>query len=55
MSFNISADLHKFDALKNPEVNEFRRNMKALCDEVVAARNKLNWTERVSSYRNFSF
>lgn len=43
----IPADLQKFDALKNPEVNEFRGKMKALCDEVVESRNKLNWAGRV--------
>ncbi|MPC56836.1 Phosphatidylinositol 4,5-bisphosphate 3-kinase catalytic subunit delta isoform [Portunus trituberculatus] len=43
----IGKDLQKFDALKNPEVNEFRGKMKALCDEVVASRNKLTWYERV--------
>lgn len=43
----IGKDLQKFDALKNPEVNEFRGKMKALCDEVVASRNKLTWSERV--------
>lgn len=48
--FNILSDLQKFDALKNPEVNEFRGKMKALCDEVVASRNKLTWSERVKSY-----
>lgn len=51
MCFNNSADLQKFDALKNPEVNEFRGKMKALCDEVVAARSKLTWSERVRSYK----
>lgn len=43
----ILAELQKFDALKNPEVNEFRWKMKAVCDEVVASRNKLTWTEQV--------
>ena len=47
MFFDIVSDLQKFDALKNPEVNEFRGKMKALCDEVVASRNKLTWSERV--------
>ncbi|XP_047485037.1 phosphatidylinositol 4,5-bisphosphate 3-kinase catalytic subunit delta isoform-like isoform X1 [Penaeus chinensis] len=43
----IGKELQKFDALKNPEVNEFRWKMKAVCDEVVASRNKLTWTEQV--------
>lgn len=45
----IFSDLQKFDALKNPEVNEFRWKMKAVCDEVVSTRNKLTWTEQVRS------
>ncbi|XP_042215110.1 phosphatidylinositol 4,5-bisphosphate 3-kinase catalytic subunit delta isoform-like isoform X2 [Homarus americanus] len=43
----IGKELQKFDALKNPEVNEFRWKMKAVCDEVVSARNKLTWSEQV--------
>ncbi|KAK7076708.1 Phosphatidylinositol 4,5-bisphosphate 3-kinase catalytic subunit beta isoform [Halocaridina rubra] len=43
----IGKDLQKFDDLKNPEVNEFRWNMKVFCDEVVSARNKASWVEQV--------
>nr|ALY05366.1 phosphatidylinositol 3-kinase [Palaemon carinicauda] len=43
----IGKDLQKFDDLKNPEVNEFRWNMKVVCDEVVATRNKMSWIEQV--------
>ncbi|XP_076049000.1 phosphatidylinositol 4,5-bisphosphate 3-kinase catalytic subunit delta isoform-like [Oratosquilla oratoria] len=43
----IGKGLHEFDALKNPEVNEFRWRMKLLVDEEVAQRNKLSWEKQV--------
>ena len=38
ISYLINKNLSDFDALKNPEVNEFRWKMKALCDEEVKKR-----------------
>ena len=43
----IGKNLSDFDALKNPEVNEFRWNLKALCDEVVKERSNWSWEKRV--------
>lgn len=43
----ISKNLSDFDALKNPEVNEFRWKMKALCDEEVKQRANWQWKDRV--------
>ncbi|CAL4097544.1 unnamed protein product, partial [Meganyctiphanes norvegica] len=43
----IGKDLQKFDALKNPEVNDFRWKMKVICDCVVTDRKKQSWSEQV--------
>ncbi|KAB7495626.1 hypothetical protein Anas_10533, partial [Armadillidium nasatum] len=39
--------LKEFDALKNPEVNDFRWKMRNECDEVVRDRNKQSWESQV--------
>lgn len=47
ISVLINKNLSDFDALKNPEVNEFRWKMKELCDEEVKQRSTWQWHERV--------
>ena len=43
----IGKNLVDFDALRNPEVNEFRWKMKALADEIVKDRSVRSWDKRV--------
>ncbi|GAB6031821.1 hypothetical protein CHUAL_010223 [Chamberlinius hualienensis] len=43
----IGKGLHEFDALKNPEVNEFRWKMRALCEEIAKEREKKGWLDKI--------
>ena len=47
VSHLIGKNLGEFDALKNPEINEFRWKMKTLCDEVCKERSEFSWNRKV--------
>lgn len=37
--------LHEFDSLRDPEVNDFRTQMRQFCEEAAAHRQQLGWVE----------
>lgn len=39
--------LKEFDALLNPEVNEFRYRMRLLCEEIVKTRQNNSWLDKM--------
>ena len=43
----IGKGLKEFDALRNPEVNDFRWKIRIICDEVVGVRTKEPWGKQV--------
>lgn len=45
MSLQISLGLHEFDALKDPEVNEFRRKMRKFSEDKIQSLVGLSWID----------
>lgn len=43
----IGKGVHEFDALRNPEVNDFRWKMRALCEEVAGERERQEWKSKM--------
>ncbi|XP_023229587.1 phosphatidylinositol 4,5-bisphosphate 3-kinase catalytic subunit delta isoform-like isoform X2 [Centruroides sculpturatus] len=43
----IGKGLHEFDALKNPEINDFRWKMRVLCEEISRERENNLWIDKV--------
>lgn len=40
--------MHEFDALKNPEVNEFRWKAKIHCQDIQKLRTMSSWEEKIN-------
>lgn len=43
--YKISVGLHEFDALKDPEVNEFRRKMRKFSEDKIQSLVGLSWID----------